>query len=119
MKKLILLAICFTLFGSVAFAGGNAIKERMRQRLPVINQMKNQGLIGENNRGFLEYRSNKHSNQQMINEENADRLQVYKMIAQKTGSTAEIVGKQRAAQIAQRAPKGHWLQAPDGKWYRK
>ncbi len=119
MKKLFIFVTCFALFGAIAFAGGNSIKERMRQRLPVIMNMKNQGLIGENNRGFLEYRSSNRPNQQIINGENADRRQVYQMIAEKTGSTVEVVGKQRAAQIANRAPKGHWLQAPDGKWYRK
>ncbi|NOY23493.1 MAG: YdbL family protein [Acidobacteria bacterium] len=119
MKKTFLLLTCFVLFGAIAFAGGNPIKERMRQRLPAIMGMKDQGLIGENNRGYLEYRSSNRPNQQVVNAENTDRRQVYQMIAQKTGSSPEIVGKQRAAQIAKRAPKGHWLQAPDGRWYRK
>ena len=119
MKKFVLFITCFVLLGSVALADGNSIKERMRKRLPVLMGMKNQSLIGENNRGFLEYRSSNRPNQQVVNAENADRRQVYQMIAKKTGSTPEVVGKQRAAQIADRAPKGHWLQAPDGKWYRK
>lgn len=119
MKKFVLIITCFALFGSIAFADGNPIKERMRKRLPVIMKMKNHGLIGENNRGFLEYRSNKRPNQQVINGENADRRKVYQMIAKKTGSTPEVVGKQRAAQIARRALKGHWLQSQDGRWYRK
>ncbi|MCK5878724.1 MAG: DUF1318 domain-containing protein, partial [Holophagae bacterium] len=65
MKKLVLISICFTVLGSVAFADGNAIKERMRQRLPVIMNLKNQGMVGENNRGFLEYRSSNHPSQQV------------------------------------------------------
>ncbi len=119
MRKFILIITCFALFGSIAFASGNPIKERMRKRLPVILKMKSQGLIGENNRGFLEYRSGKRPNQQVVNNENADRLTVYQMIAKKTGSTPELVGKQRAVQIAKRARKGDWLQAPEGRWYRK
>ena len=119
MKKIILFVTFFALFGSVALANGQAIKERMRKRLPVITNMKNQGLIGENNRGFLEYRSSDRPNQQVVNDENADRLTVYQMIAKKTGSTPELVGKQRAVQIAKRARKGDWLQAPEGRWYRK
>jgi len=119
MKKIVLFVTFFALFGSVALADENAIKERMRKRLPVITNMKNQGLIGENNRGFLEYRSSDRPNQQVVNDENADRLTVYQMIAEKTGSTPELVGKQRAVQIAERSPKGHWIQAPEGRWYRK
>ncbi|MCK5879631.1 MAG: YdbL family protein, partial [Holophagae bacterium] len=116
---IILFVTCFALFGSVALANGNPIKERMRKRLPVIMNLKNQSLVGENNRGFLEYRSSNRPNQQLINGENADRRQVYQMIAKKTGSTPEAVGQRRAVQIASQAPKGHWLQSPDGRWYRK
>ena len=37
------------------FAGANDIKARMQQRLPTIVELKSEGLIGENNKGYLEF----------------------------------------------------------------
>ena len=51
---LILLAILVC--GSFAWA--QDLKNRMRERLPKIVELKSKGLIGENNRGFLEIRGN-------------------------------------------------------------
>ena len=39
----------------LCFAGAADIKARMQQRLPTIVQLKNEGIVGENNKGFLEY----------------------------------------------------------------
>ena len=58
-------------------------------------------------------------NDALVNAENADRQAVYADIAQRTGTTAQEVGKRRALQIAQLAAPGHWLQAADGRWYQK
>ncbi len=54
-----------------------------------------------------------------VDAENRDRGTVYRMIAERQKTTPELVGKQRAAQIAQREPAGHWLQDAGGRWYRK
>ena len=42
-----------------------------------------------------------------------------RMIAERQKTTPELVGKHRAAQIAQREPAGHWLQDAAGRWYKK
>jgi len=95
------------------------IKTRMLQRLPTINSLKAQGIIGENNQGFLEYRKAAGTQQAVIDAENSDRAAVYRVIAERQKTTPELVGKQRAAQIAQREPAGHWLQDGGGRWYKK
>ncbi|HPR64102.1 MAG TPA: YdbL family protein [Thermoanaerobaculia bacterium] len=102
-----------------AFADDEAIKDRMLQRLPVLNDLKDSGILGENNKGLLEYRVQSSEKAEMVKAENEDRLKVYASIAQKTGVTAEVVGQRRAIQIAEKAPSGHWLQKPDGTWYKK
>jgi len=97
-----------------------AIRARMEQRLDVLNAAKNKGVAGENNRGYLEARgAPSPGDQQVIQAENADRRQVYAAIASETGSSADEVGRKRAAQLAELARPGHWVQSADGSWRRK
>ena len=100
-----------------AFADG--IKERMLSRLPVINELKAQGLVGENNQGFLEFRSGQKPSADVIEAENRDRQEVYKAIATRQNATPALVGQTRAAQIAEREAPGNWIQGVDGAWKKK
>ena len=56
---------------------------------------------------------------EVVAAENADRRKVYEAIAAKEGTSPELVGRRRALQIANNAASGSWLQAADGKWYKK
>ena len=98
---------------------GASIKDRMVARIPSINTLKDKGIIGENNQGFLEFRSKDQSQKQMVQDENKDRGAVYGAIAQKQGVSAELVGQRRAKQIAEKGSPGHWYQDSKGKWYKK
>jgi uncharacterized protein YdbL (DUF1318 family) len=119
MKKNILLFALIAFVSTLTFAQISTIKQRMLDRLPQINALKDKGIIGENNKGLLEFRTSDHSQAKLIKKENEDRIAVYKYIAKKTGTTPEIVAKARAEKIAEKAPKGHWLQDKSGKWYKK
>ena len=102
------------------FAGANDIKARMQQRLPTIVELKSEGLVGENNKGYLEFvpeAAKKQAN--VVSAENKDRESVYGAIAKQQGATPQVVGERRAKQIAQKASSGSWLQDASGKWYRK
>jgi hypothetical protein len=107
-----LLLTCSTLYAA-------DVKDRMAARIPAINTLKDQGLIGENNAGLLEYRTGQKPEQTMVQEENADRQTVYAAIAQKQGVAPALVGQRRAQMIAEKGRNGHWYQAADGKWYQK
>ena len=97
-----------------------AIKARMEQRLGSVNELKDRGAAGENNRGFLEARGNASgADQQVISDENSDRRAVYAALAQQTGATPDAVGRQRAQQIAGIAKSGHWIQDQNGSWRQK
>ena len=96
-----------------------SLKEEMRARQPKIIAMKANGLIGENNRGFVEYRTAKEPRKGLMQAENQNREAVYSAIAKQQRANAENVGRRRAAQIAERAPSGTWLQNQEGDWYRK
>jgi len=106
-----------TLYADNDFASA---QKRTLDRLEERENLWNRGLIGENNAGFVSARSSLNNKQrEMVAEENKDRTIIYTAIAARTNSTAEEVGKQRAAQIAKAAKRGLWLQDMEGKWYRK
>ena len=96
-----------------------SIKQRMIKRLPVVKDLKTRGIVGENNIGFLEFIGDQKEKADVVKAENRDRKLVYDDIAKKQGTTAEVVGKHRAAQIAARARAGELLQDGNGKWYEK
>ena len=103
--------------GVCAFAQG--IKARMQARLPEIVALKDEGVIGEDNRGYLAFVGSVKKKVDVVEAENNDRRQVYTAIAQQEGTTVDVVGRLRARQIAQNASPGEWLQNENGQWIRK
>jgi len=97
----------------------DAVRVRMEQRLPTIDDLKSQGAIGENNRGLLEVRSGGGNAASVVSAENRDREIVYAEIAKKSNTSAEQVGRARARRIAANSAPGVWLQRDNGEWYRK
>ena len=103
----------------ITIAHSASIKDRMAARIPAINALKDQGAIGENNKGFLEYRTGNKPQPQLIADENKDRAIVYQAISKQQGAPEALVGERRAAMIAEKGQAGHWYQKPDGTWYKK
>jgi len=114
-----ILLIITTFFLSASIIQAASIKERMAARIPTINTLKNQGAIGENNKGFLQFRGKGQPQKNIIDAENKDRLQVYKAIGKKQGASSTLVGQRRAKTIAQKSKPGQWIQKKDGSWYKK
>jgi uncharacterized protein len=104
-------------FGASALA--DDIKTRMKDRLPLIVELKAQGIVGENNQGYLEFIGGKKAKPDVVAAENEDRKTVYTAIAKQQGTTAELVGKRRALQIAEKAGPGEWVQDAGGNWIQK
>ena len=123
MKSRRLQTIIFTLIiTSLIISTGSlagSLKEKMRARQPQIIALKAEGIVGENNLGYLEYRGDKEPKEGYMKAENQDRETVYRAIAKQQNNNVENVGRRRAAQIAERAPVGTWLQNQKGEWYRK
>jgi uncharacterized protein YdbL (DUF1318 family) len=113
-----ILLVFFCLAASPAWSTDD-IKERMKARLPVILELKSAGLVGENNRGYLQFVGSPKKSADVVAAENQDRKKVYTAIAKQQGVSMEVVEKHRAAQIAQKARPGEWLQDANGKWYQK
>jgi hypothetical protein len=108
------LVFCF-----VANAAANGIKERMAARLPEIVALKDKGVVGEDNLGYLQFVGTVKEKADLVQAENNDRVQVYQAIAKQQGTTADLVGRRRAQQIVEIAQPGHWLQDANGNWYKK
>ncbi len=97
-----------------------AVRSRMERRLSSVNTLKDRKAVGESNQGFLEARGSLGgADQQVVNDENADRRRVYAALAAQTGALADEVGRKRAAQLADLARPGHWVQSPGGEWRQK
>lgn len=122
--KTLLLLIVLSLSAIAQADRINDVKQRMLERQPDVVRLWQAGIIGETNKGYLALAPTA-GNQAaqagpVIRAENTDRQIVYTAIASKLGNvTTEQVGVQRAAQIAERAASGLWLQDANGKWYRK
>ncbi|MFM8338065.1 MAG: YdbL family protein [Opitutaceae bacterium] len=127
MKISVLLRLGFLitslLAGTVATRAAEdlgAVRSRMEKRIGSINALKDRGAVGENNRGLLEGRGALGgADQQVVNDENSDRRKVYAALAAQTGAGADEVGRKRAAQLADLARPGHWVQTAGGEWRRK
>jgi uncharacterized protein len=114
------LLLVFSLLTIQAWAAGaDDIKERMRQRLPAINALKDQGVIGEDSQGYLQFRGSDQSQKDLLAAENQDRRAVYQAIANKEGADPGLVGQRRAQQIQEIGKAGHWFQKADGTWHQK
>lgn len=103
--------------GATAFAEG--IKARMQARLPAIVALKAEGIIGEDNKGYLGFVGSVRKSTDIVTAENQDRRQVYAAIAKQQGTTVAVVGELRARQIADNASPGEWLQNEQGAWTQK
>lgn len=113
----LLLLLGIFLASASGFAGD--IKSRFKARLPVIKALKAKGIVGENNRGYLQFIGGKKEQENVVIAENNDRRKVYAAIAQREGTTERAVGKRRALHIAQKVRPGEWLQDADGNWHQQ
>jgi uncharacterized protein len=116
IRVLTFTAILFAI-SSITFA--QDIKARFKDRLPKIIELKSQGIIGENNQGYLNFVGNVRQMQDVVEAENTDRRTVYEEIAVREGTTVQTVGQRRALQLRDLANPGDWVQNDAGKWYRK
>lgn len=120
MKKLFSCLAVFILFFAVIRADEvSDAKQRIQARQSEVATLKSSGALGENNRGLLEVRDNAAGADKVASDENRDREVLYALIAKRTGSTADAVGRARAKEIAQGSKAGVWVQDEGGRWIKK
>lgn len=96
-----------------------SIRGDMADRGLAVKDLKDRGLAGEDNQGYLVLRTADTDRQSLVNLENRDRSAVYEAIGKSQGVSAALVGERRARMIADNGASGHWLQKADSTWYRK
>ncbi len=115
--KIFVFSLIAAMFAMPAFAG--SIKERMKQRLPAVIQLKSEGIVGEDNQGFLAFVNGNKGPSDVVTQENQDRKIVYTKIAQQQKTSPVLVGQRRAIQLFELAKSGEFVQKPDGSWLKK
>ena len=100
-------------------AVAEGIKQRMKLRLPAIAALKTQGIIGENNKGYLGFVTNVKKSENVITAENQDRKMVYSYFAKQQNTDLGVVEKIQAERKAQKTHKGEFYQNSAEKWVRK
>jgi len=121
--KNILIKTGFIFISIFIFTASNAAAdspiERMDNRAPEIIDLKAKGIIGENNKGYIEFVGDAREKQALVDAENADRKLVFSEIAKKNSVSIEEVGSQYARKRTENAGAGEWLQNESGEWYQK
>ncbi len=117
--SLVLLALCAGTT-TVVRAQDADLKQRIEQRLPAVDDLRRRQVAGENNQGYLEVRGQATAAEtQLVEAENRDRAAVYELIARRSETTKETVGRARARSIAASSAVGVLVQDPDGRWAAK
>jgi uncharacterized protein YdbL (DUF1318 family) len=95
------------------------LADRMTKRRPQIEQLKKEGVLGENNKGYLEFVGDVVKNKALVEAQNKDRKEGYSIVAKKQGVSVEQVAKVRAAYYAKKTKSGEYFQSRSGKWVKK
>ena len=98
------------------------LRERFKNRLPQLREAKSAGTIGETSAGFVEAVEGKSLDEplkKVVDEENADRRELYKLIAEKEKTTEQKVAERNAFRNFEKAESGEMLKDKDGKWQKK
>jgi uncharacterized protein YdbL (DUF1318 family) len=98
------------------------LQERFKERFPQIAALKKAGTIGETYEGYLEVVDENAADKEvktLVEQENEDRKALYKLIADKEGTTVEKVAERAAKRAFEKAKPGEYLKGSDGTWKKK
>ena len=95
-----------------------AALENRRSRFDQLKDLKAQGIVGENNRGYVEVLGNDFSARSLVDSENNDRRVIYKTIEVQNNLSGalETIEKVFAQVQRDKASSGDKMQNEDGAW---
>ncbi len=93
----------------------------MRARHPALQEAKDKGLVGEAWNGLtaLVKKDAGSGYQELVDEENQDRLALFTIIARETGTSIEEVARQNRIRMYRLATDSHFIQDQNREWVRK
>lgn len=95
--------------------------ENRRERFNQLKDLKSKGIVGENNRGYVEVLSNDSSSAGLVEQENSDRRLIYKTIESQNNLSGALGTIEKVFAQVQRdkASSGDKIQTEDGQWVAK
>ena len=95
-----------------------AALDRRRERFDQLAELKKKGVIGENNRGYVEVITNGEGAEGIVDAENKDRKVIYQTIAEQNDLKGEIdtIEKVFAEVQKEKAQTGDKIQDDQGRW---
>ena len=126
-RKPILLAIILTTMTAMLSTASTAqaatkqeLQAKFEKRYPQLLSYKRDGKLGENMQGLVEavkrdYLDDK-TMAKLIDEENSDRKELYKLLAAEEKTTVDQVAAAAAKRNYDKAKAGEYLKQPDGTW---
>jgi uncharacterized protein YdbL (DUF1318 family) len=101
----------------------DALKQKFEARYPALRAAKDHGQIGETSAGFVEPVDPKYLSdpalKKLIDDENADRAELYKTIAAEAQTTPDVVAQRAGVHNFEEAEHGDYLKSADGTWNQK
>ena len=97
------------------------LQQQFESRYTAIRAAKGDGKIGETSRGFLEAVKGADVDREtsrLMDDDNRDRRELYKLIAEDEGVDADLVARRAAKRNFEKARKGEYLKR-DSEWVRK
>lgn len=136
MKKLIIVSIVvFLLAGNIFVSNVKASEYNLKEMTPAVEaalvsrkgrfdtleSLKAKGIVGENNKGYVELLVNDPKSKDLVNLENIDRKIIYKTIAEQNGIENQlfVIEKVFAQVQHEKASNGYLIQKDDGSWVTK
>ena len=112
------------LLAGIAEAGRKEdLRANFAGRYPAIGELKTAGKLGETFQGYVEVVQKDYLNdpkiKTLMTDENADRGELYRLLAQETGATPEDVAARNAARNFKKVQPGEYLKHADGAWRKK
>jgi hypothetical protein len=108
--------------GPAQAAKKDDLQKRFKERLADIDQIKTAAKIGETWEGWVETLENAkltEKQQKLVDAENADRKELYGILADEQKITAEKVGQINGQRNYKNLQKGEWFKLKTGKWIQK
>jgi hypothetical protein len=102
----LLLALCFSLFSANIFALD-------------LQSAKAQGYVGEQANGYIGVVNNAPGVSALVSDINSRRKAEYQKIAQRNGTSLEIVEALAGKKAIQKTPANQYVRDPSGNWIRK
>ena len=96
------------------------LRARFEQRFPQLKALKRAGKIGETSAGMVEAVKGDLAEKErsLVDEENADRTELYATIAKQEGVTPQVVAERNAKRNFERAGDDEYIKDDQG-WHRK